>query len=123
MNGDSTIGAGEGWHHLDADPPLALTRSECNPQPAKAPSKPSGVPVELTGRPEWQQRAACRGVGPDRFYSQDRRLQAEAKAMCARCTVVDDCLEAGRREPGVWGGMAEHTRKDWYADRNREEAA
>ena len=41
------------------------------------------------------------------FFSDDIHDIARAKAICAKCTVSDECLEAAltRREPwGVWGG-------------------
>ena len=41
------------------------------------------------------------------FFSDELHDIARAKAICARCTVREPCLEAaqGRREPwGVWGG-------------------
>jgi WhiB family redox-sensing transcriptional regulator len=40
--------------------------------------------------------------------------EQRAKAVCARCPVLDQCREHAlrAREPyGVWGGMTEHERK------------
>ena len=65
---------------------------------------------------DWRPLAACRGLDPDMFFAsedvenrQERRdREAAAKAVCARCTVVDDCLSyaiaAGERY-GIWGGL------------------
>lgn len=62
----------------------------------------------------WQVHAACRGLGDEIFYACDnergtskRRREDAAKAICARCAVVDPCLAWALRagEPhGVWGG-------------------
>jgi Transcription factor WhiB len=40
----------------------------------------------LLNRPEWHQRAACRGMGPEHFYVYGR--VPDAAAACARCEVV-----------------------------------
>ena len=64
---------------------------------------------------DWRPRAACRGLDPDTFFvSEDvenrqerREREATAKAVCAHCSVVEECLsyalEAGERY-GIWGG-------------------
>ena len=65
---------------------------------------------------DWRQKAACKGLDPDMFFAsedienrQERRdREATAKAVCARCGVVEECLSyalaAGERY-GVWGGL------------------
>lgn len=65
---------------------------------------------------DWRPKAACRGLDPDMFFAsedvdnrQERRdREASAKAVCAHCGVVQECLDyalaAGERY-GVWGGM------------------
>lgn len=63
--------------------------------------------VDLDG---WRSRAECRGLSPSTFYSDDPRDEATAKAICARCDVADACEEAGRDEPGIWGGRTERER-------------
>jgi WhiB family redox-sensing transcriptional regulator len=74
---------------------------------------------------EWQQYAACAGLGTERFFHPDgergqRRAGREvaAKAVCADCPVRAAC--AGHalqvREPyGVWGGMTEGEREEILA--------
>ena len=66
----------------------------------------------------WQARAACRGEDSDIFYASDNyktnsrateqaRVEA-AKAICACCPVVEECLDAAlatHEQYGVWGGM------------------
>jgi WhiB family redox-sensing transcriptional regulator len=58
----------------------------------------------------WRGRAACRGLRPSPFYSEDPQEQARAKAICAGCSVAAACEEAGRDEPGIWGGLTERER-------------
>lgn len=63
-------------------------------------------------RPAWYEKAACRGMGADIFYSEDHVDQREAQAVCVRCDVRAECAEAGRRERhGRWGGLSERQRK------------
>jgi WhiB family redox-sensing transcriptional regulator len=64
----------------------------------------------LVGRPAWQQRAACRGVGPGRFYvAGGEHTAATVHAWCTRCPVRSECLDAALEahdDLGVWGGVA-----------------
>lgn len=70
--------------------------------------------MSLTTRPEWHDRAACRGTGPERFYisipgdtgAYSARLEA-ATAYCQTCPVTTDCANAAARNHerfGVWAG-------------------
>ncbi|MFI8266495.1 MULTISPECIES: WhiB family transcriptional regulator [unclassified Streptomyces] len=70
---------------------------------------------------QWQLRAACRNLGPGRFYhpagergeERDDRDEA-AKRVCAVCPVREACLDHAlrTREPfGVWGGLTEEERR------------
>jgi WhiB family redox-sensing transcriptional regulator len=68
---------------------------------------------------DWRHRAACRDEDPELFFpigtTGPALLQVEdAKAVCRRCSVIDDCLawsiESGQ-EAGVWGGLAEDERR------------
>lgn len=64
---------------------------------------------------DWQLDAACAGLDTALFYQADnergsslRRREARAKAVCAVCPVIGNCLRAALRcnEPyGVWGGL------------------
>ncbi len=74
---------------------------------------------------DWQMRAACRGPQSVMFFpptmaeTKDERSEREsrAKAICARCAVIDDCLEYALRirEPhGIWGGLNEQERRRRY---------
>ncbi len=76
------------------------------------PDRPDRLATDVLA---WQRRAACRGLRADIFYpsedeepSQDDETAFEAKAICAVCTVSEECLEyaiAVREKEGVWGGQ------------------
>jgi WhiB family transcriptional regulator, redox-sensing transcriptional regulator len=68
---------------------------------------------------DWRHEAACREVDPELFFpignSGPALLQIdEAKQVCRRCSVVDECLrwaiDSGQ-DAGVWGGMSEDERR------------
>lgn len=69
----------------------------------------------------WQQEAKCVGVDTEKFFlpyavrgSDKQRLNAEAKAVCAGCPVVEQCLTHALSVPeeyGVWGGLTPEERK------------
>jgi WhiB family redox-sensing transcriptional regulator len=75
----------------------------------------SRLPMPIQETYEWQYEGACREADPETFFSPDaergprrRAREAAAKAMCAVCPVVQQCLEHALavREPyGVWGGL------------------
>ena len=72
--------------------------------------------ADLLERPAWHAEAACRGMGWDKFFTDNRGHAAQfnrgAKAICADCPVVAECAAAGLREVyGVWGGMSERDRR------------
>ena len=67
----------------------------------------------------WRGRAACRTEDPDLFFpigtSGPALMQTEqAKAVCRRCPVREQCLawalDAGPMD-GIWGGTTEQERK------------
>ncbi len=74
----------------------------------------------------WQLNGACRQADPTVFFHPEgergpTRLARDlaAKAICARCPVIQQCgahaLQV--REPyGVWGGLTEDERERSYAD-------
>lgn len=76
---------------------------------------------------EWQYQGACRGADPEIFFSPEsergprrRAREARAKEYCARCPVVEQCLEHALKvkEPyGVWGGLTTRERSDVAAGR------
>ncbi|MEU8158001.1 WhiB family transcriptional regulator [Micromonospora sp. NPDC048986] len=70
---------------------------------------------------DWRERAACGGgkEDPELFFavgsSGPALIQNEqAKAVCRRCDVIDECLQwalEGGVDDGVWGGMDEEERR------------
>ncbi|MET9646186.1 WhiB family transcriptional regulator [Streptomyces syringium] len=68
---------------------------------------------------DWRHNAVCREEDPDLFFPVGNTsaavLQAEeAKAVCRRCPVREQCLqwalESGQ-DAGVWGGLSEDERR------------
>ena len=62
----------------------------------------------------WRRHSACRGLDPGIFYPADDDESAEAKLVCAQCSVQETCLEfalQGREKEGVWGGATEKERR------------
>lgn len=71
---------------------------------------------------QWQLKAACRGpqarvfFPPAHFERKDEKLEREgrAKAICATCSVQQECLDYAlriREQHGIWGGLSENERK------------
>lgn len=74
----------------------------------------------MTGKATgWRDRGACLHEPPELFFPigtvGPAALQlAEAKRVCAGCTVRDDCLQWAMSlnvEQGVWGGLSEDERR------------
>ena len=90
----------------------------------------SRLPGPVADLWDWQQEGACRDAEATLFFHPDRergpaRQQREqaAKAICARCPVIRECLQHAMavREPyGIWGGLSEEERtRDYIAARDR----
>ena len=72
--------------------------------------------LALPDRPAWMVDAVCRGTDPNQFFPErgQNPVIAQAKAMCARCPVIEQCLTYAlewRHEDGVWGGLSARERK------------
>ena len=67
----------------------------------------------------WRNRSACLDESPELFFPIGNTGPAldqieEAKAVCARCEVVEACLSwavEGGQDAGVWGGLSEEERR------------
>ena len=62
----------------------------------------------------WMQRAACRGLDVELFYSPDVETAREAVRVCRACPVRRECLETAilsEEQFGVWGGTLERPRR------------
>ncbi|MGA2211480.1 MAG: WhiB family transcriptional regulator [Acidimicrobiales bacterium] len=69
---------------------------------------------ELFKRPDWQDSAACRGQGVERFFPSEGSSLIQARRVCARCPVADDCLQYALAHPslkGIWAGTSERRRR------------
>jgi WhiB family redox-sensing transcriptional regulator len=74
---------------------------------------------------DWQLRGSCRGTDSDLFFhpegerGQARSSREEsAKEVCLHCPVCKPCREHALKvhEPyGVWGGMTEEEREEYYS--------
>lgn len=88
----------------------------------------------LTITTEWRDVAACRDSDPTLFFPVGTTGPAldqiaEARQICAGCSVQDECLQyalESNQEAGVWGGYPEderrRLRKRWLAERRRRSA-
>lgn len=75
-------------------------------------------------RPDWQAYANCQGLDPDVFFPArgDNEGVTAALAVCAGCTVRDDCLEYALTEGikhGVWGGRSTRDRRRLQTERRK----
>ena len=64
------------------------------------------LPMPIIESYEWQFDGACNEADPETFFSP--QSERGAKAFCARCPVVDACLQHAlevRESHGVWGGL------------------
>ena len=77
------------------------------------------VPTALEHGDTWRDRAVCRNEEPELFFPIGNTGPAllqieEAKAVCRRCPVMEECLqwalEMGE-DAGVWGGLSEDERR------------
>ena len=79
---------------------------------------------DLFAPPEWMQDALCREVDLDVFFPDRGQPSTQAREICARCFVTDECLEwalayeSGSRGTatsyalnGIYGGRSPKQRK------------
>ncbi len=77
---------------------------------------------------DWRHDALCRSEDPELFFPIGNsgpalRQIEQAKAICRRCTVVEECLSwalDNGQDAGIWGGLSEDERR---ALRRRARAA
>ena len=87
------------------------------------------APLDWGVEETWRVRAACSTVDPDLFFPVGVTGPAvgqiaAAKAVCAGCSVRDECLDFAittNQEYGIWGGTSEEERRvlrrQWRARR------
>lgn len=89
---------------------------------------PTQLAAELAA--DWRVRAACSGYPNTLFFPSidgpDEAPLMRAKAICAVCPVMENCLEYAletNQRAGIWGGTSEKERKSlrrkWLAERRR----
>lgn len=60
----------------------------------------------------WRQEAACRGLSPSLFFSDDQGNYRAARQVCRDCPVRFDCLEENlKEEDGFYGGLSPRERR------------
>ena len=64
----------------------------------------------------WMRDALCAQSSPDLWFpeGQLREDNAEARRICKKCPVIEDCLAyalANNEDQGIWGGLAANERK------------
>jgi WhiB family redox-sensing transcriptional regulator len=77
-------------------------------RPGDEPPTVASILADILRRPAWQADAACRGVGPDVFWTGRGGDNKPAKALCALCPVVGECRDYAAEigaEGGVWAGV------------------
>jgi len=68
---------------------------------------------------DWRRNATCREEDPDLFFPIGNTGPAllqieEAKTVCRRCPVMEQCLQwamEANESHGVWGGLSEDERR------------
>jgi len=71
-------------------------------------------PFALNEVESWRDEALCAETDPEVFFPEKGGSTREAKRICLRCTVRDDCLEfalAHDERFGVWAGLSEQERR------------
>lgn len=77
---------------------------------------------ELLGSPDdirWRQRALCAQTDPEVFFPEKGGSTKDAKLVCARCEVREQCLRWALEHDerfGIWGGLSERERRRYKQD-------
>lgn len=75
----------------------------------------------------WRAKAACLDEDPELFFPVGSTGPAldqveRAKAVCRRCSVIDECLDWAletNQQDGIWGGSSEDERRSMRRSRGR----
>lgn len=62
----------------------------------------------------WLAEAKCLQADPEAFFPEKGGSTREAKRICARCDVRQECLDyalANEERFGIWGGLSERERR------------
>jgi WhiB family redox-sensing transcriptional regulator len=69
--------------------------------------------ADFIRRPEWMEKAVCRGEASQLFFPRNEGISEEALSYCRRCPVRRECLDHAMAHPGLrgcWGGTSERER-------------
>ena len=72
----------------------------------------------------WQHKALCAQTDPEAFFPEKGGSTRDAKRVCAKCEVREQCLKWAIDHDerfGIWGGMSERERRR-YKREHRERA-
>lgn len=64
----------------------------------------------------WQHKALCAQTDPEAFFPEKGGSTREAKMICSRCEVRQQCLDWAVEHDerfGIWGGMSERERRKY----------
>lgn len=73
--------------------------------------------------PEWMDQGLCAQTDPETWFPEKGGSVREAKAICATCPVVAECLDyalARQERFGIWGGLSERERRRLKAAPNAD---
>ena len=62
----------------------------------------------------WQAEVLCAQTDPEAFFPEKGGSTREAKSVCQKCNVKEQCLEyalAHDERFGIWGGLSERERR------------
>ena len=72
----------------------------------------------------WQHKALCSQTDPEAFFPEKGGSTRDAKQVCARCEVREQCLQWAIKHDerfGIWGGLNERERRR-YKKEHKERA-
>ncbi|MFD8234052.1 WhiB family transcriptional regulator [Streptomyces sp. NPDC059696] len=73
----------------------------------------TGSTPDTKRKADWRDQGACAGQA-ELFFDGTAAAEADAKAVCLRCPVLEDCREwalTNREAYGTWGGLTEKERR------------
>jgi WhiB family redox-sensing transcriptional regulator len=74
----------------------------------------SSYGFESEPEPTWQDKGLCAQTDPEAFFPEKGGSTREAKKICGRCEVKDECLDYALEHDerfGIWGGLSERERR------------
>jgi WhiB family redox-sensing transcriptional regulator len=75
---------------------------------------------------DWQDDGLCKESDPEAFFPEKGGSTKQAKAVCKRCPITEECLQyalENNERYGIWGGQSEHQRRQILKRLNDDMAA